>query len=395
VTTPNRQSPHVPAQYYGYSLQTTRLLARLLEAEPGWTVSLEVFEDVGVEEQDGTRVAEQTKSASSSNPVSDKSVELWKTFANWADAVDSGELVLGKTKFVIYVSPQKNGAIVSSFDDAKTAEDARKALQAARSSLWGLSPQYALKSTVAAELAPYVEKVLGGVDDTTCAMICSFELLHSNGSPHDDLRKTFARLLVPEELIEDVLQFALGWVKEQTDRLIELKLPATISADIFHGKLIAYVRKHDRRSMLAGLARAPDQAAIDAHLRIKTYVAQLDLIEGTDEQKLTAIRDFLQASADRTQWGALGMVDESSFHEYEDSLVRSWTNHKQKTDIALSADTEVNRGQYLYAECCLVQAKLEGLEVPQYFVPGSFHALSDTEIVGWHPDYHKLLTKSL
>lgn len=42
-----RKSPHVPDQYAGYSLQTTRMTELLLKALFGSNVSIEVFEDVG------------------------------------------------------------------------------------------------------------------------------------------------------------------------------------------------------------------------------------------------------------------------------------------------------------------------------------------------------------
>ena len=76
-----RKKPHVPGQYLGYSLQATRFLVKLLESDPDSTVSLEVFEDIGVESYDGYRTAEQDKSATNGNPVSDRSVDLWRSAA--------------------------------------------------------------------------------------------------------------------------------------------------------------------------------------------------------------------------------------------------------------------------------------------------------------------------
>jgi hypothetical protein len=58
-----RKSSHVPGQYLGYALQPTRLLSLALDAAPGSSLSLEVFEDVGVEESSGERLASQTKTA--------------------------------------------------------------------------------------------------------------------------------------------------------------------------------------------------------------------------------------------------------------------------------------------------------------------------------------------
>jgi hypothetical protein len=52
----------VPGQLLGYGLQYSRILSLLLESDGDAVVSLEVFEDVGVEGDAGT-LASQTKSS--------------------------------------------------------------------------------------------------------------------------------------------------------------------------------------------------------------------------------------------------------------------------------------------------------------------------------------------
>jgi ABC-3C protein len=51
----------------------------------------------------------------------------------------------------------------------------------------------------------------------------------------------------------------------------------------------------------------------------------------------------------------------------------------------------VEFGQLLLADCGTHQQKLQGLEVPAFFTPGSFHALAEEKTVGWHPEYETLL----
>ena len=163
-----KKTSQVPGQYLGYSLQTTRFLARLLEAEPGGTVSLEVFEDVGIETTEGNRIVEQVKSTCDNNPVSDHAVDLWKTFSNWIDAVQSGNLELEKTRFEIYVSQPRKGDIVTSFSNAQTIEETRHALIEARNKLWGNAPDFNLKSKVSHTIEPYVSKVFETNETTVC-----------------------------------------------------------------------------------------------------------------------------------------------------------------------------------------------------------------------------------
>ena len=136
------RTPHVPGQYLGYSLQTTRFLVHLLEADLGCTISLEVFEDVGVETIEGSKIAEQAKSTLKGNPVSNRSIDLWKTFSNWVDSAKSGELNPDTTRFELYVSHPRKGEIAESFSKVKSKDEARVAFQNARTILWGSAPTY-------------------------------------------------------------------------------------------------------------------------------------------------------------------------------------------------------------------------------------------------------------
>ena len=96
------RSTTAPSSVRGILLQVTRFLYYLLRGGPHDVVSLELFEDVGVEHHDGTKTAEQDKSFLSRNPLADRSTALWKTLHNWVDAVSSGALVPEHSRFVIY-----------------------------------------------------------------------------------------------------------------------------------------------------------------------------------------------------------------------------------------------------------------------------------------------------
>src|SRR6185312_4333057 len=101
----------------------------------GDVVCLEVFDDVGIERADGTRVAEQNKSNLSHNPLSDRSVDLWKTFGSWVDACLCEKLDPDRTIFEIYTSNPAGGNIARAFHAAKTDQEALEAVVAAERSL--------------------------------------------------------------------------------------------------------------------------------------------------------------------------------------------------------------------------------------------------------------------
>ena len=101
----NVENTHVPDKVYAFMIQSHHMLYELLDCKKGDMVSLEVFDDVGVEHRDGSRDAIQVKSAlSDRNPVSNKASDLWKTLYNWMIAVECDELDVDFCKFIILLS---------------------------------------------------------------------------------------------------------------------------------------------------------------------------------------------------------------------------------------------------------------------------------------------------
>lgn len=388
---PGKKTTHAPGQYLGFSLQATRFLVKLLEADPDWSVSLEVFEDVGVEGPLGNRIAEQNKSTSNGNPVADHAVGLWKALSNWVNAVESGELELGNTLFEIYVSAPKTGRIVEGFSHARTISEAGTALEEAKRIIWGDAPEYLLKQRMPKSIAEYVSRVFDADPSSVSRIIMAFTYRSGTGSPQQELLSLLSKALIPTEFVDDVLLYSLGWVKQQIDILLEQKRPAVVSVERFRTSVTSFVQKLAYRSILNTYAKQPTREQIETDLQLRTYVRQLELIESDDIDKIRAVTDYLKASSDRTYWSEKGLIHESSFDEFEDGLNRTWKNLKSKFDILLSGKNEIERGQFLYSECSEHKSTLEGLELPYHFVPGSFHALADSEDIGWHPDYKSKL----
>ena len=106
--------------YLGFALQPVRLCTQLLKCPDGAQVSLELLDDVAVHAADGSVEVEQIKSATRQNPTSDWSDELWKTFANWLDALAAGQLTIGQTRFTLYVTPPRTGEWAQALSNAST-----------------------------------------------------------------------------------------------------------------------------------------------------------------------------------------------------------------------------------------------------------------------------------
>jgi hypothetical protein len=364
-----------------------------LDASPGTVLSLEVFEDVGAVDQTGAALASQTKSGLETNPVTDRASDLWKTFSNWLTAITSGQLPIAMTRFEIYLAKRHTGKLVALFHAAKTEEQAKVALDHARDVLWGAAPKYPKKKKLAETIAPFVNHVLDlASQDEALGIIASFDLSVAVKDPLRDLRPKVAAKWVRPESVELVIKYAQGWIKEKLDGLLLEGKAASLSVDEFNAEMMAFLPRVDFKQILIAIAGTLDLSdETIAAEQVRTYVRQLDLIEYSEEDVIESINNFLMASAERAAWGKAGIVHENSFDDYEKSLITYWKNKQTTHGLIHKSLNGVERGQLLLADCGTHQQRLQGLEVPAFFTPGSFHALAEEETVGWHPEYKTLL----
>lgn len=385
---PRPRSVQVPGQFLGYSLQPLRVLQILLDAPPGTFVSLEVFEDVGLTQTDRAILASQVKSGLVKNPLTDKSVELWKTLANWCDAAAKGQVDPSKTIFEIYLARPRRGTLATLLHDAQTSEDARRAIAAARKRF----PSAARLKTSATEAATYAVRVFRTDEPTLISLIQGFRITTAERDPLVDLRSRVSAKWVRPESLDLVIQHAHGWIKEHLDRLLLDRKPAVISTDEFNAEMQAFLPRCDFRTMVMGMAGLPSPEQV-ASQRIRMYVRQLEMIELDDETTLQAINEYLRAAITRTKLSEAGIVHDDSFSEYEEALIAFWRNKQRQNSLMFRQHRPEELGQLLLSDCSLHQQRLQGLEVPAYFTPGSYHALSDDLTIGWHPEYKTKLPR--
>lgn len=384
-----RRKAEAPGQALGFGLQYTRLVQLLFLAPAGSFCSMELLDDVSQQDGQGLKLV-QSKSALTSNPVSDRAKSLWKTFANWVNLVKAAKCDPERTLFEIYVSRPVGGSIVEAFTNASTHPAARTALLQARDELWGKPPNFSKRSALAVDIAPFVAAVFQADVDVVSTIVKNFRLTCGSGSPQADIEATIRSHPVSRSKVRDIADHMCGVVKRRVDEALEAELPAVISSDDFQDWYRAYVRRVDRETVLLSRAAAPSQVHSKSQLP-KTFVRQLDLIGMTYEEKLEAISDYLMAAADRTDWAKTGEVDVSSFDDLDKTLKRTWKNKRLACKVTHGTKPKDEQGQALYADCMQTHAPLQAMEPPDHFIPGCFHRLADDLSVGWHPEYESHL----
>lgn len=380
---PTKRSANVPGQFYGYSIQITRVVAHFLRAHEGQSVSIEHLDDVATHTDMGDLV-EQDKSGLAHNPVTDRSPELWKSLANWVRAIRDGALN-HDTRFILYVAQGHHGALIDKIHSANSKA-------AADAIVVSIRAYFSDQENLPKAMAEHVKVVLAASDDVLARLFLSLSLENGSGAPNDDLAAMPGMAAISEPKKKDVLKYLLGWAKMTVDKQIEQGRAAVIRWAEFHKELVSAAKKFDRAEnvLLANTIDVTD-AEMQNELRDRTYIRQLDIVRCGNDDMVGAVNDYLRSVTHRTNWSENGDVIESSFREFECSLDRAWKSQKLAVDIEQKSHSDEDRGQLLYAKCQLLKMPLQGMEVPEFFVPGSFHAMADRLRVGWHPRYHQVL----
>jgi hypothetical protein len=386
---------HVPDKVYAYTLQIRHALYELLDCTGDDTVSIEVFDDVAVEKDDGILEAVQLKSVlSKNNPISDRSVDLWKTLFNWLLAVQEEELVPDNTVFKLFIAANRKGNIVNTFSDANCPKEAEEVWQKAQLEFYDNDGN---EKKLGEQYAPYIRAFFNSVNQSSaCKIIKNFKLITIDSKHTTVLFEKFCQkiLIIPDDLLEYAFDYILGWIDKKTAEQIESNNVMSISYSDFKAQLVAITRELNQKLSLKELAPKPSKEQIDNELsNLKSYIRQLDLIECDYTEKIEAISDYLRASTNRTLWAKRGDISENNLDNYEEELIKKWNNKRKIINLTEKSLSLVEKGNLLYLKCKDNSINMGHLTVPVFFTPGCYHALSEDLIIGWHPDYKKIIEK--
>lgn len=377
-----KKSSNAPGPYLGFTIQTDLFLLSLLRAQPGETISVEVFEDLGVTHRDGSKTAKQSKSALVSNPVSDRAVGLWKTLSKWVDEVSSNKFDRS-TRFQLWVSPPRTGELVLILNNAQKTDEVLLAYTKAKTLTLDSDE---LGDTV----RPYVENFFKANQADALVVLTNFSLHPCSSLYKDELLSAIKTKFVPPENQAVVLEHAAGWIHNQVSTHISLGIPAEIAAETFNEAMAQINRKFTNRNILDRWIAEPAEDEISKE-STQDYYLQMELIDLENKKLERGVKDFLMASSFRTKIAEDGDIVEASFTNYNEDLQQSWELIKLECDSEYEDRSDLTKGRIRFARCMQLRPKIENMEVPRYFAPGCLHSLSNQKVLGWHPKYDSLL----
>jgi len=378
---------NAPGQLLGYSIQFPRALFHLFTCSPGDSVCVEVLGDVATLKSDGSLLTEEDKSSVVGNPITNKSIELWKTFFNWVKAVNDNEIVVTNTKFVLYCNKSGRPGIVDKFNSAADEIQIKAAIKYAKAELSDIDGKH--------DVWEFYNYVINENEDVLVGIIERFEFQLGEGASYDELRKELIKKVIPSSQIKFVLEELSGWLQKDILTKISIKEQAIVSwEEYYHRFTVLFERSRSRELIDFTLRTPPGLEEINNQIKVRpTYVKQLDIIGMSDNDVISAVSDFMRANINRGKWIEEEIIDEDIARDFESRLNRYWDNRRKRINITDSDKSEKDRGQLLYFDCMERTETIRDMSPPDSTISGTYHALADCTVLGWHPDWQQKLEK--
>ncbi|MCF0069773.1 hypothetical protein LZD49_04770 [Dyadobacter sp. CY261] len=371
---------NAPGQLLGYILQFPRALYHLLRCGPGDRVYLEVLGDVTTIEDSGLVITEEDKSSQARNPLTDRSVDLWKTLYNWIQAINNGEYALDNTTFVLFANRAGRAGIANLLGRASVNE-AEKAVDTIKSKFSNLSHKH--------EIWPYFDYVVRKSEPVFTKFIPRFDLQIGSGTGAEEIRTELLKKFVAESQIDFVTKYLAGWHQGLVIQRLSNKQQAMIEWEEFAHEFHRLFEKAQRRELIDfALINPPNTNDVKKHLLERPlFVKQLEGIDADDDVIQDAVLDFIRAKANRDSWIEKELIDEPEAADFEAKLYEFWKNQRMKLGITHKSASHEEIGMLLFLECRSRQETIKDQNPPSATVSGTYHSLANGPVIGWHPDW--------
>jgi len=392
--TSDRHSAAGPAA--GFVYQFERALNWLAQKDAGSVIGIETDDDVAVSNSNSTMVVEQDKHSTrqAAQPFGDRSKGLWNTLATWIEAIESGQMSIEATSFLMVTNNAVPECIARRIARAKSESEIDACI--AELQVAGVKPPKHILNLVRQVLAP--ESV-----GTLRAVLCRIDLSDaSDGTTSADLRKsTIAHLQLPDWCLpssDSIANELMGWLHTCVMSAWQQNQPAWVQRDHFVNQLHAIINRR-KREMVRERAELLIPIADEhvGHEMWRPFVRQLHLVTDDDAVVDTAIREFIRCNIEKARLSREGDITDDDWKAFEGALVSRWNKIRLRVIRIKNVADEREVGFEIFTETTEDhKERLAGTETEQvYLTSGTYHRLADLLTVGWHPKYEAMMRELL
>ncbi|RYD01839.1 hypothetical protein N752_28110 [Desulforamulus aquiferis] len=180
---------------------------------------------------------------------------------NWLQAVKSSELNPESTSFKLFLAAKRQGKIANSFSEANTLELAKEMWKQAKNEFYDENDN---EKKLSDEYKLYIKEFFSPTNMlSACKIILKFSLITIEKNHTTVLYNIFRqKVLIHEDLMENVFVFMLGWIDKKTAELVESGKPMSVSFNEYKAQLIAITREFNQNLSLKEIAPRPTEEEI-------------------------------------------------------------------------------------------------------------------------------------
>lgn len=341
--------------------------------------------------------------------ISDKSEDLWKTLRIWSERIKNNEIDINNTSFILTTTVDAStDSIASKLSINKSTRNTQEALEKLiRISKEGVENKDKRLSD---------ENIRKHVNEDYYESFYSLDLqlktklvqniyILDNQPEIESVQnniKQFLTFSVRRDQINYFYEKLIGWwFSKVINNLIEdNKIPITYNelhekisdiSDEFKKDSLPIDYEFDFSNVTAEYL-SPEQ---------KNFIKQLNLILVNDKEIANAVLDYYRAYMQRSKWIKEGKLYIGDLSQYEQRLIREWEQVKSKlenTRTIINENDKIELGKDIYFQVGDLKLPICSSGVHSnrgfYIMRGSYHILSNSLRIGWHPEYVQRLNSN-
>lgn len=374
------------AQALGYFFQLDRALYHIADAPSGSMIGIETEDDIVVRLFNGDKIHEQDKSSTTTFPFSTSKPDLWKSLLIWAEGIENEEINPDNTVFLLVSNKEQTACLAKSISNAVNDNEVIACLEELKT----------FKNKSNETTKKYIDALLA-IDDTILkrliskvTLICGNEMTAEATKNH--LISSFQIVDGDEEEKLSIINEIYGWAFNEVRTAWQNKEAAWIERDAvirLKNKIITTRVQQFLNEKIFEIRDISEQEK-EIHT-LRTYVKQLKIVDSSDEEIIEAISDYLNSIEKRTQLARKGYVTELQIESMIESLKMRWATISKRIPIQNKSINKIDQGKLIYLDTMDYNVKIGNMETTGYFLTrGTYHHLSDSLQVGWHPDFISL-----
>lgn len=379
--------------FLGYLHQVRfALLGGLKLRDPTESVAIELLDDVSFESRTGPQdsLHQLKHSLVKRASLGAKSVDVWKTLGNWASKITNGKVRLDDLNLYLHTTGRVSSQSPLSNVKFRNRNE-KKALIDLSKAAW---------STDSAVIKKHAEKFLALSSKQQLALLECMTIVDESANIEEaaaEIEQLLAISSRPEALATH-RKYLEGWFFDrvihgmvgESDKKItaqEIRNQSTVIRDLLVQSHLPDLDEVD----------VPETELADDDSRC--FVRQLKLINAIPVKIRRAQTEHFQALTQRSRWSREGLLAVAELPKFDRKLIEEWgIRHElacqNSSNASESCELEEAMKVFRWVEenaPSAPQLFIRQSFTEPYLIRGSFHMLSDRQLVGWHPRYTQLL----